>query len=125
MVALDTFDFWVGTMLIFLLALVQSIIYGWAFGIQRGYEELHRGAHIRVPWFVQLLLKYVTPAYLLAIFVGFCYTQGPAYAETLSQGDVPLYSVLFIGTILAFLLLLIHIAGKRWEKEGRTPIPPQ
>ena len=28
-------------------------------------------------------------------------------------------SVLFIGVILAFLILLIHIAGKRWEAEGR------
>jgi SNF family Na+-dependent transporter len=124
-VALDTFDFWVGTLLIFILALIQSIIYGWAFGIEHGYKELHRGAHIRVPWFVQLLLKYVTPAYLLAIFVGFCYTQGPTYAETLSKGGVPLYSVLFIGTIFAFLLLLIHIAGKRWHKEGRFSTRPQ
>ncbi len=124
-VALETFDFWVGTLLIFILALIQSIIYGWAFGIERGNEELHRGAHIRVPWFVQLLLKYVTPVYLMAIFVGFCYTQGPTYAETLSRGGAPLYSVLFIGTILAFLLLLIHIAGKRWHKEGRFPTRAQ
>lgn len=119
MLALDTFDFWIGTVLIFVLAMIQAIIYGWIFGIERGNEELHRGAHIRVPWFVQLMLKYVTPAYLLAIFIGVCVTQGPGYAETLRQGGVPLMSVLFIGMILAFLLLLIRIAGKRWEAEGR------
>ena len=119
MAALDTIDFWVGTMGIVLLALIQSILYGWVFGIERGNEELHRGAHIRIPWFVQLILKYVTPVFLLAIFLGTCITQGGSYAKTLTQGGVPLYSVLFLGLILAFLLLLVHIAGRRWENEGR------
>lgn len=116
--ALDTFDFWIGTVLIFVLAMIQAIIYGWVFGIDRGYEELHQGAHIRVPWFVQLMLKYVTPVYLLAIFIGVCVTQGPDYAETLRKGGVPLNSVLFIGTIFVFLLLLINIAGRRWQAES-------
>ena len=89
MVALDTFDFWVGTMFIFILAMIQAVIYGWVFGIEKGYEELHRGANIRVPWFVQIMLKYVTPAYLLAIFIGICITQGPDYAKTLSAGWNP------------------------------------
>jgi len=119
MAALDTFDFWVGTMLIFILAMIQAILYGWVFGIERGEEELHQGAHIRVPHFIQWILKYVTPVYLLAIFIGTCYTQGPTYAKILTDGGVPLYSLLFIGTIFAFLLLLVHIAGKRWDREGR------
>lgn len=119
MAALDTFDFWIGTMLIFILALIQSIIYGWIFGIEKGDRELHVGSHIRVPYFVQWVLKFVTPTYLIAIFIGICITQGSEYADTLSKGGVPLYSVLFILTILVFLNLLIHIAGKRWEAEGR------
>ena len=28
-------------------------------------------------------------------------------------------SVLFIGVVFSFLLLLINIAGRRWESEGR------
>ncbi len=123
MAALDTFDFWIGTMFIFILAMIQSILYGWVFGIERGEQELHHGAHIRVPRFVQWILKYVTPVYLLAIFFGTCYTQGSSYAETLQQGGVPLYSVLFIGTIFAFLILLVHIAGKRWDRAGRFDHP--
>ncbi|MCI0491635.1 MAG: sodium-dependent transporter [Planctomycetes bacterium] len=119
MAALDTFDFWVATMLIFLLALFQTFLYGWVFGIEQGDEELHRGAHIRVPWGVQLVLKYISPVYLLAIFIGVCYTKGQAYAQTLSQGGVPLYAVVFIGSIAAFLLLLVHVAGQRWKREGR------
>ncbi len=123
MVALDTFDFWIGTMLIFVLAMIQALIYGWCFGIERGHEQLHQGAHIRVPWAVQLMLKYVTPAYLLVIFIGTCYSSGPGYARTLAQGGVPFWSVFFIFTVLVFLLLLIHTAGRRWESEGRFDEP--
>jgi NSS family neurotransmitter:Na+ symporter len=119
MAALDTFDYWVGTVLIFILAMIQSVMYGWVFGIDRGEEELHRGAHLRVPRFVQFILKYVTPLYLMAIVIGICITSGPGYWVTLSAGGVPLYSVLVIALLLVFLLLLVHIAGKRWEREGR------
>jgi hypothetical protein len=119
MAALDTFDFWVGTMFIFILAMIQSVMYGWIFGIERGENELHRGAHLRVPYFVQIILKYVTPLYLLAIFIGICTTSIKGYWTTLSTGGVPLYSVIVIGIIFAFLLLLVHIAGRRWEREGR------
>jgi SNF family Na+-dependent transporter len=119
MAALDTLDFWVGTMFIFLLAMIQALLYGWALGVERGERELHMGAHMRVPHFVQFILKYVTPIYLLAIFVGVCVTQGPGYVDTLRGGGVPLYAVAFLATVFAFLLLLVHTAGKRWDREGR------
>ncbi len=200
--ALGTFDFWVGTFLIYVLAMIQAIMYGWVFGIRRGHEELHRGALLQVPWFVQGMIKYVVPVYLLAIFVAFCWTSLPSSdepteivlapvlatgwetgpvppefeaafaareeaalalpegAQLMRSGDsqvweirdanenlayviqpdreglrvyrhlpgsieqigndpVVLSSVLFIGAILAFLLVMIHIAGQRWEAQGR------
>jgi hypothetical protein len=119
LVALDTFDFWVGTVLIFILAMFQAILYGWIFGIHRGDQEAHKGAHIRIPWFVQWMLKYVVPVYLLTIFIAFCFRNVPAYVRSVSEKPVALWSICFIATILAFLLLLIHIAGRRWAAEGR------
>ena len=119
LMALDTFDFWVGTVLIFVLAMIQSILYGWVFGIQRGHEEAHHGAHIRIPWFVQLMLKYITPIYLLAIFIGVLWTNSGDYLKTLSTSPVAGMSITFIGAVLIFLFVLIHLAGARWEREGR------
>ncbi len=117
--ALDTFDFWIGSFLIFVLAMIQCFMYGWIFGIRKGHIEAHKGAHMRIPWFVQLMLKYVAPVYLLAVFIGFCITKIPGYARTMVDDPVALGSVLFIGAILAFVLVLIHFAGKRWVAEGR------
>jgi NSS family neurotransmitter:Na+ symporter len=56
-VALDTFDFWGGTMLLLVLATTQSILYGWVLGIDRGEREAHYGAHLRIPRFVQYILS--------------------------------------------------------------------
>jgi SNF family Na+-dependent transporter len=119
LVALDTFDFWVGSVLIFFLATVQSILYGWFFGIRKGHQEVHEGAHIRIPWFVQLMLKFVVPVYLLAIFAGFCIVNLPGYIEKIGKNPVALGSILFIGAVLGFLILMVHIAGRRWEAAGK------
>ena len=125
LVALDTFDFWVGSVLILVLAFVQATLYGWALGVHRGHRELHEGAHIRVPWLIQLMLKWVVPIYLLAIFIGFCFVNLPGYVEQIGSNPVALASLMFVLTILAFLLLMVHIAGRRWEAEGRFKNIPE
>jgi len=76
--ALATFDDWVGTLFIFILAMFQTFLYGWVLGIERGEQEAHHGAHIRIPRFVQYVLKYVAPLYLIVIFVTFCYSNLPS-----------------------------------------------
>ena len=119
MVALDNFDFWVGTFLIYTLAMFQSVIYGWVFGIQRGEEEMHQGAHLRVPRIVQYVLKFVSPVYLIVIFGVFCWQSMPERVAVMKENHVVLASVCFIATVFVFLLILVHIAGRRWERDGR------
>lgn len=119
LMALDTLDFWVGTAAIFVLALIQAVIYGWVFGIERGAQESQIGAHMRIPHVVQLMLKYVVPLFLLAIFGAFCWNSLPARLEGIANNNVALLSIGVISIILVFLLLLIHIAGKRWEEENK------
>ncbi|QDT38294.1 sodium:calcium symporter [Stratiformator vulcanicus] len=88
--ALDTIDFWVGTFLIFVLALIQAILYGWLFGLKRGDREMHEGAHIKVPALVQFLLKYVVPVYMLVIFVSFIATNVFTKFETVGGNRAPI-----------------------------------
>jgi hypothetical protein len=137
MEALDTMDFWVGTFLIVCLTFFQSILYGWIFGIERGAQEAHRGAQMRIPTFVQYVLKYVAPVYLAVMLAFFVvgdifglrleswrfvkYKSG--YAAKILENPVVLSTLLLIGVIGAFLLLLIHIAGKRWQADGRLSRP--
>jgi hypothetical protein len=41
------------------------------------------------------------------------------YVSTIARNRVALSSVAFIATVLVFLLVLVHIAGRRWSAEGR------
>lgn len=66
--ALDTLDFWVGNFLVFIIATVQIIIFGWVFGVERGFQEAHIGAAIKIPSFFKFITKYICPAFLLTIF---------------------------------------------------------
>jgi NSS family neurotransmitter:Na+ symporter len=114
--ALDTMDFWVGTALIFVLASLQVVLYGWVLGVDRGIEETHRGAEMRMPKIFRFVIKYVSPVYLLTIFVFWCTQSMPDYVDNLSKGGVPLMTVGVIAAVLALFLVLVYIAGKRWDQ---------
>ncbi len=118
--ALAQFDFWSGTLMIYVLALFQILLYGWVFGIQRGEQELHQGAHIRVPRVVQWNLKYVAPVFLLAIFGSFCWQSGKQQLVATWKDPVKFGSVLFMLVVFGFLLGMVHIAGRRWERQGKV-----
>jgi neurotransmitter:Na+ symporter, NSS family len=137
--ALDTMDFWVGTVLIFIMATVLIIYFGWGMGIERGFEEAHRGAELRIPNVFKFIIKFVSPAYLLIIFalfilfkvLGWDYTTGEfkptEYVRDLvgSQPNaVARVSVLLILITVAFFALLTALAGKRWDKNKSTPDKP-
>jgi len=131
--ALDTIDFWVGTFLIFVLATVLIITFGWVVGVDRGFAEAHRGAHLRIPTLFKFVIKYVSPAYLLIIFslwflfnvLGWNMETGEfiptGYVADLIGTDgkepstVARLSVLLVGIVLTFTIILIATAAPRWK----------
>lgn len=68
MKALDTLDFWAGTLLIFILATLQILIFSGYWGVKRGFDELHLGAAMRVPFIFQMVMRWVSPVFMLLIF---------------------------------------------------------
>jgi len=66
----DEFDFWTGTFALVVFALFESFIFAWIFGMDRGWEEITRGAQIRVPRVFRFVIQYVTPTFILVIFLG-------------------------------------------------------
>ncbi|MCM2269001.1 MAG: sodium-dependent transporter [Thermoanaerobaculia bacterium] len=115
---LATIDDWVGTFLIFVLAMVQIILFSWVFGVEKGLEEAHHGAQIRIPRFYRFVMKYVTPTYLLVIFVAFCKSNLPSWVK--SVADEPLRQgamALILGTT-ALLVVCTYLGTKRWRAAG-------
>ncbi|MEX2672190.1 MAG: hypothetical protein WD294_08790 [Phycisphaeraceae bacterium] len=119
--ALDTIDFWVGTLLIYVMATIQVILFGWVLGIDRGMSELRRGAEIKIPNFVRYMIKYVAPVYLLTVFGIWLANNAPGRVQGLFQWEegeppVALMSVGLIICVTIFFGILIARSVERWDK---------
>ncbi len=64
---LNELDFWAGTFGLVVFATIETVLFAWVFGIQRGWEALNRGADIKVPIFFRYCMTFITPALLLVI----------------------------------------------------------
>ncbi len=121
LVAMDTLDFWVGTFLIFVVAGTQLICFAWVFGVDEGLREAHVGAEIRIPRFFRFIIKYVSPAFLLTIFVGFCWTEVPDYLRTVfGDAERPpdrnaLLAWLVIAVAIGLLMAVTAVGSRRWK----------
>ena len=80
--ALDTIDFWVTNLLMVLLALVQIIIFAWIIGIDKGFEIAHSGAAIKIPRVFRFIMKYLSPLFLIAIFLSWIYSSVLGFSLT-------------------------------------------
>lgn len=117
--AFGEFDDWSGTFALVVFALCESIAFAWVFGIDKGWEEINRGADIRIPHFFKFVIKYVTPVFLLAVFIGSLISpQGGSWIDafaSLARGEGwPLDSGSIIGKIMH-----IGYADTRWFVDGK------
>ncbi|WP_161888953.1 sodium-dependent transporter [Pontibacter russatus] len=66
----DEYDYWAGTVSLVLFALVETILFAWVFGMDRGWREIISGSDIKVPDIYKFIIKFVTPLLLLWVFIG-------------------------------------------------------
>lgn len=64
------YDYWAGTVSLVVFALAESILFAWIFGINKGWVEITSGAEMKVPTVYRYIIKFVTPLFLFAVFVG-------------------------------------------------------
>jgi neurotransmitter:Na+ symporter, NSS family len=132
--ALDTLDFWVGTVFLFVMATIIIVYFGWGMGMERGWREAHEGAVMRIPGIFKFVMKYLSPLYLITIFALFvlCNVLGwqPAtgefkptsYVSDLIGAKGSTVARLSIGLVMVFLVffgLITSVAGKRWNSLRR------
>ena len=120
--ALDTMDFWIGSVLIFIFATIIAIYFAWVLGIEKGWREMHEGALMRVPRVFKFILRWVSPVYLLGIFTYWSWKNFPARLKSIGEDKIVGLTVLLLIITIAFVVLLVGIAGRRWaqRKEGES-----
>lgn len=115
-VALDTFDFWVGSVCIYILATIQVILFGWVIGVERGHKEIQRGAEIRIPRFFLYIIRYVSPVYLLVVFAIWLYQTAGQYVRRMGTEPVAAMSVGFLLLMFVFFLMITAQSVRRWNR---------
>ena len=81
----DEYDYWAGTVSLVVFALLEIVLFAWVFGMTKGWEEITRGADIRIPIIYKFIIKYITPVLLLMVFIGALFTPlGNDWAGALS-----------------------------------------
>jgi SNF family Na+-dependent transporter len=117
---LDELDFWAGTLGLVFFAVLEILIFSWVFGIKKGWEEIHKGADIRVPGAFKFIIKYITPLYMLAILA--MWICQDAISKFNMEGEESVRHPylwgargLFLGIIIT-TLVLVRIAWKQKQK---------
>lgn len=115
--SLDELDFWVATFALVILALFEMVIFFWFFGSERAWEEINRGARVRVPRVFYYLMKYVTPLFLCLILIAWCYEQLPS---VLSNTDTGVWAArVFLAVLLIAHFIIVRAAWRRRRRRGQ------
>lgn len=112
--SLDELDFWVATFALVILALFEIVIFFWIFGAERAWDEITRGARIRVPRVFFYIMKYVTPVFLIVILFAWTYEQLPS---VVGKAGVGVWAARgFLAVLLAAHFLAVR---KAWRRNRR------
>jgi len=132
----DELDFWGGTFFLVVFATIEVILFGWVFGtsttlgadgklrlnigMERAWDEIHKGAQMQVPNVYKFIIKYITPLFLFFI-LGMWVKQ--EWLRKILMQDVSSADKIFVlatrlGLLIIFLILaiLVKIAWARREK---------
>jgi NSS family neurotransmitter:Na+ symporter len=115
---LDELYFWAGTFGLVVFAAMEVILFSWVFKLKKGWEEMHKGADLKVPRFFKFVLRYITPVYLL-VMLG-VWTYQDAIKEFLMTGKDPANRPYLWGArvmIAAILLVTLLLIRKAWNKK--------
>ncbi|MGA2362413.1 MAG: sodium-dependent transporter [Candidatus Aminicenantales bacterium] len=118
---LDELDFWAGTFGLVVFAAMEIVLFSWVFKIKKGWEEMHKGADLKVPRFFKFILKYVTPLYLLVLLGYWFFTD--AVQEFLMKGKPKANHPYLWGArimIAAILLVALILIRNAWNRKKVT-----
>ena len=117
LMALDTMDFWFGTMFLYLTSCLFFTIFNYAWGTQNGLAELRQGAAIPLPPGLGFVLRWVTPGILLVIFASWLYKNifiqlSPQVVNLLKGEPGALFPIVWVVMVSIFFAFVIYTSRK-------------
>lgn len=118
LVFLGTIDDWVGTLGIYVLAMIQLCIFSYIFGVQRGIDEAHQGAHMHIPSFYKPVLAFISPAFLVILFGVFSYNNLPTWIHHVSEQPPAKMALGLVAACIVAMCCMVFYGEQRLEKRG-------
>ena len=119
---LDELDFWAGTFGLVVFAAIEIVLFSWVFKIKKGWQEMHKGADLKVPRVFKFIMTYITPVYLL-VLLGMWTYQDAVKAFLMKdkpEADKPyLWGARVL--IAGLLLLMCLLIRKAWNRKKAEP----
>jgi hypothetical protein len=125
---IDEFDFWGCNIGLVVFGTVEVILFGWVFGIDKAWTELHTGSDIVIPRVYRFIIKYVTPVVLLVILEEWLRQK---WLDTILFRDLPdgdpsiptrIFARLLLVIMFGLLCVLVYVAWRRRDKNA-APLP--
>ena len=109
---LSEFDFWAGTIMLIILALLEVYLYNFFISKNSAVEEINRNSLIKIPKFFDLIFKYLLPIFLIVLLVSWVFSDIYSSSSSILKNDLwTLFSRLIL--ILIFILLLKLVRSNR------------
>jgi SNF family Na+-dependent transporter len=115
----DEMDFWGVSVCLVIFATVEIILFGWVYGMDKAWQQLHIGSDIKIPKIYRFIIKYITPLMLITILTVWVVQKwkGRLLMENVPEQDKPFMILTRIGLmgLMALIGIMVWIVWKRRE----------
>ena len=113
LMALDTMDFWFGTMFLYLTSCLFFTLFNYVWGTKNGIAELQTGAAITLPRGLGFIVRWVTPGILLVIFFSWLYKnifgqQSSQVTNLLNCEPGAIFPIVWVVMVALFFAFVIY-----------------
>lgn len=117
LIALDTMDFWLGTMSLYFSSATFLYIFRYVWGTHKGLAELRCGALITPPRIIAFIINWITPGIMVAIFVAWVYqnlfVKQSYHITNLLDGKIgAIFPLVWVGLVILFFCFVAHTSRR-------------
>ncbi|MDD5432956.1 MAG: sodium-dependent transporter [Candidatus Omnitrophica bacterium] len=114
----DELDFWGGTFFLVLFATIETILFAWVFGMGKAWDEIHKGADMRIPKIYKFIIKYITPSFLFFILGMWLWQEWIPiiFMKNVTAAAKPYILGTRVGLLFVFLVLAVLVRFA-WKKK--------
>lgn len=79
----DQYDYWAGTVSLVVFAFLETVLFSYIFGVKKGWDEINKGADIKLPGIYKYIILIVTPALLCWVLI----SSVPDWIDKIKDND--------------------------------------